>query len=126
MLSRWLFGRVCMWWSQYQGRALVQTPATDLMDEVSHTHLQSEHNHLHQIHMGQHNEPHSHNHVFLVTSFCSSSFSTTVHTHLFSICAPVFSLGQVLTGQLESSTCFSEFNHCQNHCFRKKVPHKDD
>lgn len=52
MLSRWLFGKVCMWWSLYQGRAAVQTPATDLMDEVSHTHLQCEHNHLHQTHMG--------------------------------------------------------------------------
>lgn len=48
MLSRWLFGRVCPRWSQYQRRAAVQTPVTDLMVEVSHTHLQCEHNHLHR------------------------------------------------------------------------------
>lgn len=33
---------VCVRWSQYQGRAALQTPVTDLMDEVSHTHLQYE------------------------------------------------------------------------------------
>lgn len=33
---------VCVRWSQYQGRAALQTSVTDLMDEVSHTHLQYE------------------------------------------------------------------------------------
>lgn len=60
---------LCVVVSVSGGRAAVQTPATDLMDEVSHTHLQCEHNHLHQTHMGQHNEPHSYNNVFLVTFF---------------------------------------------------------
>lgn len=103
MLSRWLFGKVCVWWSQYQGRAAVQTPATDLMDEVSHTHLQCEHNHLHQTHMAQHNELHSYNNVFLVTFLFRALFSTAVRSHLFSMHPPVFSLGR-----RESSTCFSK------------------
>lgn len=118
MLSRWLFGKVCMRWSQYQGRAAVQTPATDLMDEVSHTHLQREHNHLHQTHMGQHNEPHSYN-VFLVTSFCLSAvFYYSTLTSAFNTCSCLF-IRSTLNRPLESSTCFSKmqyFNCCQSHC----------
>lgn len=44
---------VCVRRSQYQGRAALQTSVTDLMDEVSHTHLQYENDHLHQTHMGR-------------------------------------------------------------------------
>lgn len=43
----------CVQRSQYQGRAALQTSVTDLMDEVSHTHLQYENDHLHQTHMGR-------------------------------------------------------------------------
>lgn len=108
MLSRWLFGKVCVWWSQYQGRAAVQTPATDLMDEVSHTHLRCEHKHLHQTHMGQHNEPHSYNNVFLVTSFCSSTvFYYGTFTSVFDMCSCLF-IRSTLNRPLESSTCFSK------------------
>lgn len=77
---------VCMWWSQYQGRAAVQTSTTDLMDEVSHTHLHYEH--LHQTHMGPHNRPHSYNNVFpplSVTPFGSSAVSFSYST-LTSVC----------------------------------------
>lgn len=124
MLSRWLFGKVCMWWSQYQGRAAVQTPATDLMDEVSHTHLQCEHNHLHQTHMGQHNEPHSYNNVFLVTSFCLSTvFYYGAFTSVFNMRSCLF-IRSTLNRPLESSTCFSktqqEFKYYQNHFISKK------
>lgn len=68
---------VCMRWSRYRGRAAVQTSTTDLMDEVSHNHLQFEH--LHQTHMGLHNRPHSYNNVFpplSVTPFCSRAVSS--------------------------------------------------
>lgn len=75
ILSRW---RVWVRWSQYQGRAAVQTPATDLMDDVSHTHLQCEHNHLHRTHVDQHNEPHSYYTVFLGHLFVPALFCVTV------------------------------------------------
>lgn len=84
---------VCMRWSRYRGRAAVQTSTTDLMDEVSHTHLQFEH--LHQTHMGPHNRPHSYNSVFsdalghpvwVEGCFFSRGTLTSVcnmHSHLF-------------------------------------------
>lgn len=85
---------VCMRWSRYRGRAAVQTSTTDLMDEVSHTHLQFEH--LHQTHMGPHNGPHSYNNVFpplWVTPFGSSTVSSPkARWHLFAICTPIISL----------------------------------
>lgn len=79
-----------MRWSQNQGRAAVQTSATDLMDEVSHTHLQFEDNHLHQTHMGQHNEPHSYNNVFLVTSCSCAVFYYSAFTSVLNLRSCLF------------------------------------
>lgn len=101
----------CMRGSQYQGRAALQTSATDLMDEVSHTHLQYEHSHLHQTHMGQHNEPHSYNNVFLVflvTPFgWSAVFYYSTLTSVFNVHSCLF-IRSTLNRPVESSTCFSK------------------
>lgn len=107
-LSRWLPGKVCEWWSQYQARAAVQTSATDLMDEVSHTHLQREHSHLREARTGQAQWA-----TFMLQLSghplrVRALFSTLACSHLLSIWAPVFSLGRLLTAHFESSTCFSK------------------
>lgn len=58
---------VCVRWSQYQGRAALQTSVTDLMDEVSHTHLQYEKTTISIKHTwAEHNESLSYNNVFLL------------------------------------------------------------
>lgn len=90
-----------------EGCCSVQTPTTDLMDEVSHTHLQCEHKHLHQTHMGQHNEPHSYNNLFLVTSLCWSD--VFYYSELTSVSSDHFCLfiRPTINRPSESSTCFS-------------------
>lgn len=56
--------------------------------------------------------------------FVWALFSTTAHSHLFLICAPVFSLGQLLTGHCSQAPAFQKMqqkcNHCQSHCISKK------
>lgn len=135
MLSRWLFGKVCMRWSQYLERAAVQTPVTDLMDEVSHTHLQCEHNHLHQTHMGQPSTmsyihtTHTHRTMFfwsplvvLVLFFYQSTF-----TSVFNVCSCLF-IRSTLNRPLESSTCLKKCSKSstitKSNCISKKKKKK--
>lgn len=48
--------------------------------------------------------------------FVHTQFSTTLNSHVFSISAPVFSLGSALNRPLESSTCFSRVQPLPRPC----------
>lgn len=103
--------------SQYQGRAALQTSVTDLMDEVSHTHLQYENDHLHQTHMGRaqwvafikHCFSGFPGHPLFVRVLCS----TLALCICFQCCAPVFSLEPLLTGYRSGTPALSG-NHNQS------------
>lgn len=119
----------CVRRSQYQGRAALQTSVTDLMDEVSHTHLQYENDHLHQTHMGRAQ-------WVAFIKHCFSGFpghplfvrvlrSTLALWHLFSMLRSFLFIKATLNRPLESSTCFigkpqSELSHYQSHFIGKK------
>lgn len=110
---------VCVRWSQYQGRAALQTSVTDLMDEVSHTHLQYEKRPSPSNTHGPSTMSRFHTTMFfcffLVISFFFFSFfflgvralrSAPAHRHLLSMCAPVFSLDPLSTGHRSRAPAF--------------------